>query len=233
MAKILVVEDEIPIAEGLVLNLQRKNHEVTHADTGQKALDLLNEKNFDLILLDVRLPEVDGFEVCQRLRRKKNYTPIIMLTARDQPDDKVFGLKSGADDYMTKPFDLAELFARVEGHLRRASWQEIQEADEFENNLWRFGDFWVDFTTWRAQTLLGEIELSKKEIEVLKVFRAKRGQVVSRRLLLEQVWGMPNHPNERIVDNVIVMLRKHFETNSQNPTHITNVRGEGYRFEEE
>lgn len=228
MAKILVVEDEISIAEGIILNLQRKHHEIIHCTNGKQALEAAQKESFDLILLDVRLPEMDGFEICQTLRRQKNYTPIIMLTARDQADDKVFGLKSGADDYMTKPFDLAELLARVEGHLRRAVWQN---TDQMIDDVWSFGSFWVDFKQWRALTLSGEVELSKKEIEVLRLFREYQGQVVSRRLLLDKVWGMPQHPNERIVDNVIVMLRKHFEENSQHPRFITNVRGEGYRFE--
>lgn len=230
--KILVVEDEDAIAQGLVFNLKRKGYDVTHVADGKTALDTAFDQQWDLILLDIRLPGVDGFTICQELRRGRVLTPILMLTARDQQDDIVFGLKSGADDYITKPFDLAELLARVEGFERRKTWTQTLPPEK-KTDKWRFGNFWVDFESWKAKTLEGEIELSKKEVDVLKVFHDKLGQVVSRKELLEKAWGLPNHPNERIVDNVIVALRKHFERNSQNPEYILNVWGEGYRFVEE
>ena len=228
MSKILVVEDEKPIADGIIFNLRRKDHEVDHAEDGRTALEMVENKPYDLIILDIRLPEVDGFEVCQSLRRKKNFTPILMLTARDQRDDIVHGLKSGADDYLTKPFDLTELLARVEGLLRRQQWSA--GASETTSGRWEFGKSWIDFESWEALTNQGIVVLSKKEVDVMRLFRAKPGQVVSRKELLEKVWGLPQHPNTRIVDNVIVSLRKYFEEDSQNPKHIINMRGAGYKF---
>ncbi len=241
-ARILVVEDEEAIASGLVFNLRRKGYEVTLAIDGRQALDLAATTRFDLIVLDIGLPQIDGFGVCQQLRRDGNFAPVLMLTARDQPDDVVFGLKTGADDYMVKPFDLGELLARVEVLLRRAVWaraapeivpsptpeavaETAPTAARFE-----FGDYWVDFKTWQAKTRSGVVELSRKELAVMEVFAEKPNEVVHRRELLERVWELPNHPNTRVVDNVIVALRKAFETNSWRPRHIHSVRGVGYRF---
>lgn len=235
--RLLVVEDEEAIAQGLVLNLERKGWHVELATDGPEALDKATSGAFDLIVLDVRLPGFDGFEVCQRLRQQADFTPILMLTARSQPDDVVYGLKLGADDYMVKPFDLAELLARIEGLLRRQSWLRTQGpaedgAERTEPPLERlsFGDFWVDFTSWRALTLQGEVELSKKELAVMQVFARRPNQVISRRELLAEVWELPDHPNTRVVDNVILALRKAFEESSWRPRHIQTVRGVGYRF---
>lgn len=233
--RILLVEDEEAIAEGLLMNFDRKGWLATLATDGQQALDLAERQRFDLIVLDVRLPEIDGFEVCQRLRAMGDLTPILMLTARDQPDDIVYGLRLGADDYVTKPFELAELLARLEGMLRRRSW--LQERDgatrsgEAAAERFVFGEFWVDFGSWQAQTRAGIVELSRKEIAVMRVFSERIGQVVSRRELLAEVWDLPDHPNTRVVDNVILSLRRAFEENALKPRFIHNVRGVGYRFE--
>ena len=233
-ARLLVVEDEEAIAEGLALNLSLKGHRVDLARDGREALERLAAAAYDLVLLDVRLPEVDGFEVCQRLRAERDFTPVLMLTARAQPDDVVYGLKLGADDYVTKPFDLAELLARVEGLLRRRRWARRSRGGGEEGpgseDRRRFGDFWVDFTTWEAQTRQGVRRLSRKEIDVLRVLTGRPEQVVTRRELLAEVWQLPHHPNTRVVDNVIVALRKAFEENPWRPRHIHSVRGTGYRF---
>jgi DNA-binding response OmpR family regulator len=239
--RVLVVEDEEAIAQGLALNLRRKGYEVDLAGDGERALEMAREGGYDLILLDVRLPGLDGFEVCQQLRRSDDFTPILILTARGQPDDVVSGLKLGADDYMVKPFDLAELLARVEGLLRRQAWARDVEgegtggagagaADDPGSGRLDFGDFWVDFGSWRAKTLEGEVELSKKEMSVMQVFARRPNQVVSRRELLAKVWELPDHPTTRVVDNVILSLRRAFEENSWRPRHIQTVRGAGYRF---
>jgi DNA-binding response OmpR family regulator len=232
-ARLLVVEDEEAIARGLEVNLGLKGYEVQVVGDGEAALAAARDDGFDLILLDVRLPGIDGFEVCQRLRAENDFTPILMLTARSQPDDVIFGLKLGADDYVVKPFDLAELLARIEGLLRRRAWSR-HVAGEAEGETvprrFGFGDFWVDFDTWQAETLNGVVELSRKEIAVMEVFAARPNQVVSRRELLAEVWQLPHHPNTRVVDNVILALRKNFEENSWRPRHIHSVRGVGYRF---
>ncbi len=232
--RILLVEDEEAIAQGLVANFRRKGWLPTLAVDGDEGLELAAAEKFDLIVLDVRLPTIDGFEVCQRLRSDNNLTPVLMLTAMNQPDDVVYGLKLGADDYVTKPFDLAELLARVEGLLRRSGWSRDASSrggDSQEETRFVFGEFWVDFGSWRAATRDGEVELSRKEIAVMRVFANRPGQVISRRELLAEVWGLPDHPNTRVVDNVILSLRKAFEESSLRPRHIHNVRGVGYRFE--
>jgi len=232
--RILLVEDEEAIAQGLLLNFRRKGWLAVLAEDGGEGLRLAEEARFDLIVLDVRLPTVDGFEVCQRLRSSGDLTPILMLTAKNQPDDVVYGLKLGADDYVTKPFDLAELLARVEGLLRRSGWSRTAPGavqTPVEGGRFVFGDFWVDFGSWQAATLNGIVELSRKEIAVMRLFANRPGQVVSRRELLAEVWGLPDHPNTRVVDNVILSLRKAFEESSLRPRYIHNVRGVGYRFE--
>lgn len=230
-ARILVVEDEEALAQGLVVNLEDKGHRVELARDGREALAQAQAERFDLILLDLRLPEVDGFEVCQRLRQDGDFTPILMLTARSQPDDVIYGLKLGADDYVAKPFDLAELLARVEGLLRRRAWErQGGEVAEPAASRLEFGDFWVDFDSYQALTRDGVVELSRKELAVMELFARRPGQVITRRELLAEVWELPNHPNTRVVDNVIVALRKAFEENSWRPRHIQTVRGVGYRF---
>lgn len=238
--RVLVVEDEEAIAEGLALNLGLKGYSVDVAHDGLRGYELAASGGYDLIVLDVRMPEMDGFEVCQRLRAENVFTPILILTARSQPDDVVYGLKVGADDYVVKPFDLAELLARVEGLLRRRAWAHT--GDEAQSGAGaggggaavprrlEFGPFWVDFETYEAQTLAGVRELSRKEIAVMELFATRPNEVISRRELLAEVWELPHHPNTRVVDNVIVSLRKLFEENSWRPRHLRTVRGVGYRF---
>ena len=228
--RILIVEDEETIAEGLRVNLEHKEYLVDVAGDGARGLALARSASYDLLILDVRLPEIDGFEVCRRLRDENDFTPILMLTARSQPDDVVFGLKVGADDYVVKPFDLAELLARVEVLLRRQRWKGSRDSGGELGERFEFGDFWVDFGTYQALTRNGVAELSAKEIAVMRVFASRPGQVVTRRELLAEVWELPNHPNTRVVDNVIVSLRKAFEESSFRPRHLHSVRGVGYRF---
>jgi DNA-binding response OmpR family regulator len=233
--RVLVVEDEEAIAQGLAFNLERKGYVVEVVGDGVEALARVAASRYDLIVLDVRLPGADGFEVCQRLRQRGDFTPILMLTARAQPDDMIFGLKMGADDYVVKPFDLGELLARVEGLLRRQQWSRQagngNAASPPEGGMRQvFGDFWVDFDRFEAKTRHGVVPLSQKELAVMRVFLARPDQVVTRRELLAEVWQLPHHPNERVVDNVIVALRQHFEEDSLRPRHILSVRGVGYRF---
>jgi len=230
-ARLLVVEDDEAIAQGLVFNLERKGHRVESTADGAEALERIRGARYDLVLLDVRLPSLDGFEVCRRLRQAGDYTPILMLTARAQPDDVIFGLKSGADDYVVKPFDLAELLARVEGLLRRQVWsRQGGNGGAAGGQRREFGEFWIDFESFEAGTRQGVAQLSQKELEVMRLFLSRPNQVVTRRELLTEVWRLPQHPNERVVDNVIVALRQYFEEDSLRPRHILSVRGVGYRF---
>jgi DNA-binding response OmpR family regulator len=231
--RVLVVEDDEAIAQGLRFNLERKGYEVEVATDGPGGFARAREGRFDLVLLDVRLPGFDGFEVCRRLRAAGDFTPILMLTARGQPDDRVFGLKSGADDYVVKPFDLAELLARVEGLLRRQEWSRQRGnggAGDAGARRRVFGEHWVDFDSFEAATRDGTVQLSQKELAVMRVFLERPGEVITRRELLAEVWQLPHHPNERVVDNVIVALRQHFEESTARPRHILSVRGVGYRF---
>ncbi|MCH9650977.1 MAG: response regulator transcription factor [Deltaproteobacteria bacterium] len=230
---LIIVEDEEALAQGLRFNLERKGYLVEVATDGEQALVALEKGRFDLVILDVRLPEMDGFEVCTELRRRNDFTPVLMLTARSQPDDVVFGLRCGADDYVVKPFDLAELLARVEVLLRRTQWTEEngnRPSQEIVPPRLEFGDYWVDFSSWQAKTRQGVVELSQKEMEVMRIFAERPNEVISRRQLLARVWDLPNHPNTRVVDNVIVVLRKAFEESAWRPRHIHSVRGVGYRF---
>ncbi|MDX1632274.1 MAG: response regulator transcription factor, partial [Thermoanaerobaculia bacterium] len=175
-ARVLVVEDEEAIAEGLALNLRRKEYAVDLAGDGAEALEKAAENAYDLIVLDLRLPEVDGFEVCRRLRADNDFTPILILTARTQPDDVIYGLKLGADDYVVKPFDLAELLARIEVLLRRDRWTRGGEEDEGEvPERIEFGECWVDFGSYQAGTREGVQEMSAKEIAVMRVFASRPG----------------------------------------------------------
>ena len=226
--RVLIVEDEPAIAAGIQVNLERKGYAVEVVHDGVSALARAAAGHYDLIVLDVRLPEMDGFEVCQRLRGQRDFTPILMLTARAQPDDVIFGLKAGADDYVVKPFDLAELLARVEGLLRRQAWARGGKGAESRRGT--IGRYWVDFETLEAETRRGRVVLSSKEAAVMRLLASRPGQVVTRRDLLADVWQLPNHPNERVVDNVIVALRQAFEEDSSQPRHILSVRGVGYRF---
>ena len=230
-SRLLVVEDDEAIAQGLLFNLERAGYEVELARDGAAALALAAAGRYDLFVLDVRLPEVDGFEVCRRLRAGGNLAPILMLTARAQSADRILGLNTGADDYVVKPFDLGELLARIDGLLRRQAWsRQAGNGAAGATERKSFGDFWIDFDSFEAGTRNGTVQLSQKEIAVMRMFLARPGQVVARRELLAEVWQLPHHPNERVVDNVIVALRQHFEENSSRPRHILSVRGVGYRF---
>ncbi len=233
-ARILVVEDEAHIAAGLKLNLELEGYEVCVAPSARDAgCALLNQAGFDVIVLDVMLPDVDGFELCRRLRDGGNYTPVLMLTARAHPDDRVAGLEAGADDYLGKPFELAELMARVRSLLRRRAWQAEQSAPTPQVTTLAFGDVRVDFTTHSVEVGGEPVRMTKLELDLLRYFADNAGRVVHRRELLERVWKLANHPNTRTVDNFIVRLRRHLEPDPTKPRHFVSVRGAGYIFEPE
>lgn len=230
---VLVVEDEPTLVETLEYNLSRQDYEVVTAMDGQRALELAREKRPDLIVLDLMLPGLDGIEVCRILRQEMS-VPILMLTARDEEVDKVVGLEVGADDYMTKPFSMRELMARVKALLRRERLirEEISAANGVRDaQVLGFGDLRIDMSR-REVTRGGEnLHLKPREYELLTFLARHRGMVLSRDLILERVWGWDYDGGSRTVDVHVHWLREKIEPDPKNPTRIVTVRGVGYRFE--
>jgi len=230
--RLLVVEDEEHLAKGLKLNFELEGFDVTVAPTARDAGLALMNGTFGTILLDVQLPDINGFEFCQRLRESGNYTPVIMLTVKASAEDRVRGLEVGADDYVPKPFDFAELLARVRSQLRRTTWQQSVTSGKPSSKL-VLGKAHIDFETHKVTVDGEEVALTKLELDLLHYFMTNAGRVLSRKELLEQVWKLRNYPNTRTVDNFIVRLRRHFEPNPSSPRYFVSVRGAGYRFDPE
>jgi len=223
---IMLVEDEIHLARGICFNLEEEGCRVSHFETGEKALVALQFEHFDLIILDVMLPGMDGFEACKAVRKLDARVPILMLTARSDDSDRVHGLENGADDYLTKPFNLVEFLLRVKGMLRRSSWYRPDPVEEG----YAFGDNEVFLLSYRARTAQGEIDLTEMEVRVLALFFQKEGEIVPRSELLQSVWGYATDTETRTLDNFIVRLRRYFEPDPAKPVHFQTVRGVGYRF---
>jgi DNA-binding response OmpR family regulator len=222
--RILIVEDEPDLARGLEINLRQEGYDVLKARTGDEGLKLALEQQPDLILLDVMLPGMSGFDVCRNVRAKGCDMPIIMLTAKAEEIDRVVGLELGADDYVTKPFSLRELIARVRVRLRRIP----QRSDSL--SVYRMGDVELDFDKCRATRNGRALDLTGKEFDILKLLIRHRGETVTRERLLNEVWGYESYPTTRTVDNHILRLRQKLETDPANPSFILSVYGEGYRF---
>ena len=226
-AKILLVEDEKHLAKGLSYNLGKEGYQVTVAEDGLAALERLGEGDFDMMILDLMLPKMGGMEVIKKVRETNIRFPVLMLTAKTTDEDRTFGLEAGADDYIAKPFHLPELLLRVKGILRRKDWYQepIRKLEFFE-----FDNMWVDFNTGKAKGCDGEFSLTPKEVLVMNLLIANRGNVVSREELLEKVWGYSPNTETRTVDNFISRLRKYFEKKPQTPRYIVTVREKGYQF---
>ncbi len=224
MNTILIVEDEESILMPLEDNLKLEGYEVSCARDGQEGLSLARERPFDLIVLDIMLPKLDGFEVCKRLRQDRVMTPILILTAKSQEIDKVLGLELGADDYMTKPFSSRELLARIKAILRRA--REPQGGIE----ACRFGAVEVDFAKYEATKGGAPVPLTSLEFALLRFLAGNRGRVVHRDEILDAVWGKDVYVDARTVDKHISLLRRKFEDDPQDPKYILGVRGVGYKF---
>jgi DNA-binding response OmpR family regulator len=224
MSVVLVVEDDQAILRGLSLGLRLERYDVLTATNGEAGYQLAREKNPDLVLLDLMLPKMGGFELCRRLRADGFSAPILMLTARAEEADRVLGLDLGADDYITKPFSINELMARIRAHLRRAYPQE-----ELPREL-RFADVVVDFRRYEASKRGKAVELTRKEFGVLRVLAARVGEVVQRNDLLNQVWGYESFTGTRTVDNHIASLRAKLEANPADPKHLLTVHGVGYKL---
>jgi two-component system, OmpR family, alkaline phosphatase synthesis response regulator PhoP len=227
-SQVLVVEDDPHLAAGVMENLRAEGYAVALADDGEQALEWLRSHACALIVLDVMLPGIDGFGVCRSLRAQGNNTPVLFLTARGDPADRVHGLESGGDDYLAKPFHLQEFLSRVRAILRRWDWYRSAAAAAA---VLRFGGNQVDFRTFHACAWNGEPqELTEKEAMILKVLAEHAGEIVSREDLLERVWGYDVFPSTRTVDNFILRLRKRFERDPASPRHFLTVWGVGYRF---
>jgi two-component system alkaline phosphatase synthesis response regulator PhoP len=227
-ATILLVEDEENLQEALKLNLELENYEVSCASDGPEALKKVEQEYFDLIILDIMLPEIDGISVCETIRIKNIPVPILMLSAKSTSADRVMGLKKGADDYMTKPFNLEELLLRVEKLIEKN--KKLQDRKSVDDD-YSFGGNSINFGAQEAVNLRKEvIALSKKEVMLLKLLIENKNEVVSRERILQAVWGYQVFPTTRTIDNFILNFRKYFEKDSREPEHFHSVRSVGYKF---
>lgn len=227
--RILLVEDEKNLLEAITLNLEMENYEVIPATDGASAMKIFKEQHFNLVVLDVMLPKVNGFDVCEHIRLKDGHTPILFLTAKDSGADKINGLKKGADDYLTKPFNLEEFLLRVK-ILIKHSFKGTEQKEQL--NIYKFGGNTIDFGTFKAKTSKGEIRLSNKEMNLMKFLIERKDEVVSRTDILQTVWGYDIYPTTRTIDTFMLTLRKYFEKNPHKPKHFHSVRGVGYKFTE-
>lgn len=225
--RILLVEDEQHLQEVIQLNLELEGYEVVTADRGKQALKKFREQAFDLIILDVMLPEIDGFTLCEQMRLSNDTIPILFLTAKDTGKDKIAGLKKGADDYMTKPFNLEEFLLRVKVLAKRSL---HLKADGSDLQSYTFGGNEVNFNTYIAKGQQGIFNLTKKEVALLKLLIERKNEVVSREEILQFVWGYDVFPSTRTIDNFILNFRKHFEKDPKNPEFFHSIRGVGYKF---
>lgn len=227
-ASILVVEDEESLREALKLNLELEGYEVTTVDNGPDVLKVVKNEYFDLIILDIMLPDMDGITVCETIRMQHNDVPIMFLSARNTSADKVEGLKKGGDDYLTKPFNLEELLLRVQKLIVKN--KKIHNPHAVPD-VYQFSGGKIDFAAHECTDHTGtKQELSKKEAALLKLLIEHEGQVVSREHILQIVWGYNVYPTTRTIDNFILNFRKYFEKDSRNPKHFHSVRGIGYKF---
>lgn len=227
---ILLVEDEENLHEALKLNLELEGYEVTSAFTGSEALQKVQDEYFDLLILDVMLPELDGISVTETIRVQNNEVPILILSAKNASSDRVLGLKKGADDYLTKPFNLEELLLRVQKLIDKN--KKMLDKDSV-GDTYSFGNNLVDFKAQEATTKAGErIQLSKKEAMLLKLLIENKNEVVPREKILQTVWGYNVYPTTRTIDNFILNFRKYFEADSRNPQFFHSVRGVGYKYTE-
>ncbi|MGI8782419.1 MAG: response regulator transcription factor [Acidobacteriota bacterium] len=243
MPTVLIVEDEAHLADGLRFNLEAEGYDVDVVDQGQSALDRLfdTSRHYDAVLLDVMLPDKDGFVVASELREAQHFVPILMLTARGRSDDILRGFESGADDYLSKPFDLEILLARLGGLLRRREWLRNGQRETTDQpqsplappvaaSVFTFDSKVIDFSA--QQLRVGEriLRLTLMETELLRFLVRHEGQTVSRKLILEEVWGLREDTDTRAIDAFVVRLRRYIESDPSQPRHLITVRGVGYRF---
>lgn len=228
MRNILVIEDETSIMKGLKDNLEAEGYKVSAAKDGKKGLEKALKENVDLVLLDIMLPEMNGFDVCKKIKIKKLTLPIIMLTAKAEEADKIMGLELGADDYITKPFSINEVLARINAVLRRAKLHKTAKKKRLD--LYEFGNVKLDFGKLEAKKGKKDIKFSKREFEIMEYLIKRKNEVISRNDLLDVVWGYDVFPTTRTVDNFIARIRKQIEDKPAKPKHILSIRSAGYKF---
>jgi len=224
MKKILIIEDDPAISKGLVDALKDENYLTMDVDNGEKGYQLAKDENYDLIVLDIKLPGKNGLDVCRDLRKDGVNTPIIMVTVLKEELDQVLGLELGADDYITKPFSLRVLLAKIKAVLRRES-EIVSDIDEYS-----FGDVYINFKAQEATKNKKPIELTNMEFKLLKYLCQQENVVIDRDTILDEVWGYDNFPNTRTVDNFILNLRKKIEDDPSHPVHLLTVHGAGYKL---
>jgi len=234
--RVLVIEDDAHISQGLKLNLSLQGYEVSIAQNGTLGLQMWKEWNPHLIVLDIMLPGLDGLSVLRHIRLENEKLPVLILSAKGGPDDRVKGFSYGVDDYLAKPFNLEEFLMRIERLMKRSSWNEGGNASESVMDpeirfTYVFGNNTIDFDTMTAWGTHGKIRLTDQEVRLLKVFIANRGKPLSRKVLLEVGWGYTGEGTTRTVDNFIVRLRKYFEDDPENPVYFKSVRSVGYIFD--
>jgi len=225
--RILLVEDEEHLRDTIKLNLELEGYTVVATGDGLDALNTIREGRFNLVILDIMIPTMNGFDVSERIRLENRDTPILVLSAKNSSEDRVKGLKLGANDYLTKPFNLEELLLRV-GILVKSGLKGTDKEKELYK--YRFGDNEVDFSTFTVTNSKGSFQITKRETMLLKLLIEKKDQVVSREQILEKVWGYDVFPSTRTIDNFILAFRKYFELDPKNPKHLHSVRGVGYKF---
>ena len=226
--RILLAEDEESLRELIELNLELEGYHVDSVLDGKAALEKTKQAHYNLAILDVMLPLLDGFAVCESIRLENQELPIIFLTAKNTSSDRVLGLKLGADDYLAKPFNLEELLLRVQALIKRGL---DRSAKSTEIQSYHFGENKIDFAQYTISTFRGEnITLTKKEIQLLKLLIDRKGEVVSRKQILEKVWGYDIFPSTRTIDNYILAFRKYFEKNPREPEFFFSIRSVGYKF---
>ncbi len=246
MSRVLVVEDEAHLADGLRFNLEAEGYQVDVAADGEAALEQLVAKgeHFDAVVLDVMLPGVDGFAVASAVRQAKNYVPVLMLTARDRPEDVLAGFAAGADDYLPKPFELRIFLARLQGLLRRSEWHkrsvpekptngpdgEAEPSEGIEQEVYSFDGMTMDFDSLELHARGHTIRLTLMEAKLLRHLLRNDGRTISRKSILQDVWDLAEDTDTRAIDNFIVRLRRYIEKDPAKPRHLLTVRGVGYRF---
>lgn len=227
ISRILLAEDEKHLRDNIKMNLELEDYEVVVANNGIEAIRKFREQRFNLLILDVMMPEMDGYAVCEQVRLENIEIPILFLTAKDSPGDIVKGLRKGADDYLSKPFNLEELLLRVKNLVKRSLTGKEKEE---ELQTYSFGNNRINFLTYEATHSDDKINLTKKELNLLKLLIERKNEVVSRQQILQHVWGYDVFPSTRTIDNFILSFRKYFEPDPRNPVYFHSIRGVGYKF---